>query len=135
MNMIEVRMKQAIESQELPKAVGPYSAAIRMENFLFTAGQLGIDPVTNQFAGDSTQEQTRQALKNLSAILITAGFSFDDIVKTTVYLADINDFQQMNEIYAEFFSTPYPARSAFQVAALPRGGKVEIEAIAVKPLG
>ena len=128
-------MKQAIESPELPKAVGPYSAAIRMENFLFTAGQLGIDPVTNQFAGDSTQEQTRQALKNLSAILNTAGFSFDDIVKTTVYLADINEFQQMNEIYAEFFSPPYPARSAFQVAALPRGGKVEIEAIAVKPLG
>ena len=128
-------MKQAIESPELPKAVGPYSAAIRMENFLFTAGQLGIDPVTNQFAGDSTQEQTRQALKNLSAILNTAGFSFSDIVKTTVYLADINEFQQMNEIYAEFFSPPYPARSAFQVAALPRGGKVEIEAIAVKPLG
>lgn len=128
-------MKQAIESPELPKAVGPYSAAIRMENFLFTAGQLGIDPVTNQFAGDSTQEQTRQALKNLSAILNTAGFSFGDIVKTTVYLADINEFQQMNEIYAEFFSPPYPARSAFQVAALPRGGKVEIEAIAVKPLG
>jgi 2-iminobutanoate/2-iminopropanoate deaminase len=135
MNMIEVRMKQAIESPELPKAVGPYSAAIRMENFLFTAGQLGIDPVTNQFAGDSTQEQTQQALKNLSAILNTAGFSFGDIVKTTVYLADINEFQQMNEIYAEFFSPPYPARSAFQVAALPRGGKVEIEAIAVKPLG
>jgi 2-iminobutanoate/2-iminopropanoate deaminase len=135
MNMIEVRMKQAIESPELPKAVGPYSAAIRMENFLFTSGQLGIDPVSNQFAGETIQEQTRQALKNLSAILKTAGFSFDDIVKTTVFLADINEFQQMNEIYAEFFTAPYPARSAFQVAALPRGGKVEIEAIAVKPLG
>jgi 2-iminobutanoate/2-iminopropanoate deaminase len=135
MNMIEVRMKQAIESPELPKAVGPYSAAIRMENFLFTSGQLGIDPVSNQFAGETIQEQTRQALKNLSAILKTAGFSFDDIVKTTVFLADINEFQQMNEIYAEFFTAPYPARSAFQVAALPRGGKVEIEAIAGKPLG
>jgi 2-iminobutanoate/2-iminopropanoate deaminase len=81
------------------------------------------------------KNKPEQALKNLSAILNTAGFSFGDIVKTTVYLADINEFQQMNEIYAEFFSPPYPARSAFQVAALPRGGKVEIEAIAVKPLG
>jgi 2-iminobutanoate/2-iminopropanoate deaminase len=135
MNMIEVRMKQPIESPALPNAVGPYSAAIRMDNLLFTAGQLGIDPLTNQFAGDSTKEQTRQALTNLSAILDAAGFTFGDIVKTTVYLADINEFQEMNEIYAEFFASPYPARSAFQVAALPRGGKVEIEAIAVKSLG
>jgi 2-iminobutanoate/2-iminopropanoate deaminase len=135
MNMIEVRMKQPIESPELPKAVGPYSAAIRMGNMLFTAGQLGIDPVTNNFAGETTQEQTRQALTNLSVILTAGGFTFDDIVKTTVYLADINEFQKMNEIYAEFFKAPYPARSAFQVAALPRGAKVEIEAIAVKSLG
>jgi len=133
--MIEVRMKQPIESPELPKAVGPYSAAIRMGNMLFTAGQLGIDPVTNNFAGETTQEQTRQALTNLSVILTAGGFTFDDIVKTTVYLADINEFQKMNEIYAEFFKAPYPARSAFQVAALPRGAKVEIEAIAVKSLG
>ncbi len=128
-------MKQPIESPELPKAVGPYSAAIRMGNMLFTAGQLGIDPVTNNFAGETTQEQTRQALTNLSVILTAGGFTFDDIVKTTVYLADINEFQKMNEIYAEFFKAPYPARSAFQVAALPRGAKVEIEAIAVKSLG
>lgn len=133
--MIEVRMKQKIESSALPKAVGPYSSAIQVDNLLFTAGQLGIDPLTNQFAGETTQEQTRQALTNLSTILEAAGFSFGDVVKTTVYLADINEFQQMNEIYAEFFTAPYPARSAFQVAALPRGGKVEIEAIAVKSLG
>ena len=133
--MIEVRMKQKIESQGLPKAVGPYSSAITIDNMLFTAGQLGIDPVTNQFAGETTQEQTRQALTNLSTILEAAGFSFADVVKTTVYLEDINEFQQMNETYAEFFAAPYPARSAFQVAALPRGGKVEIEAIAIKSLG
>ncbi|HET58984.1 MAG TPA: RidA family protein [Chloroflexi bacterium] len=128
-------MKQPIDSPELPKAVGPYSAAIRMDNLLFTAGQLGIDPVTNHFAGETIQEQTRQALTNLSAIITAAGFAFAEIVKTTVYLADINEFQQMNEIYAGFFTAPYPARSAFQVAALPRGAKVEIEAIAVKSLG
>ena len=128
-------MKKKIESPGLPKAVGPYSSAIQVDNLLFTAGQLGIDPATNQFAGETTQEQTRQALTNISIILETAGFSFDDVVKTTVYLADINEFQQMNEIYAGFFAAPYPARSAFQVAALPRGGKVEIEAIAVKSLG
>lgn len=125
-------MKQPIESPELPQAVGPYSAAIQEGNLLFSAGQLGIDPATNQFAGESIQEQTRQALANLSAILNAAGFTFDDVAKTTVYLADINEFQQMNEVYAEFFTAPYPARSAFQVAALPRGGKVEIEAVAVK---
>lgn len=125
-------MKIAIESAQIPKAIGPYSAAIANGQLLFTAGQLGIDPHTGQFAGQSIMDQTTQALKNLSAILSAAGCSLENVVKVTVFLADIEEFSAMNEVYGTFFSPPYPARSAFQVACLPRNAKVEIEAIAVR---
>ena len=125
-------MKTAIEAPDIPKAIGPYSAAISHGNILFTAGQLGVNPKTGQFSGESIQEQTRQALENMSVILKKSGFSFEDVVKVTVYLADIAEFSAMNEVYAEYFPTPFPARSAFQVAALPRNARVEIEAIAIQ---
>ena len=125
-------MKTAIEAPDIPKAIGPYSAAISHGNMLFTAGQLGVNPKTGQFSGESIQEQTRQALENMSVILKKSGFSFEDVVKVTVYLADIAEFSAMNEVYAEYFPAPFPARSAFQVAALPRNARVEIEAIAIQ---
>ena len=125
-------MKKAIESPDIPKAIGPYSAAITQGNMVFTAGQLGVDPKTGQFAGNSIEEQTKQALKNMGSILQAAGCTFDNVVKVTVFLADIAEFGAMNEIYASFFSPPYPARSAFQVGALPKNARVEIEAIAIR---
>jgi 2-iminobutanoate/2-iminopropanoate deaminase len=125
-------MKKAITSPDIPEAIGPYSAAIANGNMIFTAGQLGVDRNTGKFAGESIKEQTQQALKNMAAILSEAGCTFDDVVKVTVFLADIAEFSAMNEVYATFFSPPYPARSAFQVAALPRNARVEIEAIAIR---
>jgi 2-iminobutanoate/2-iminopropanoate deaminase len=125
-------MKKAIESNNIPKAIGPYSAAIMTEKMIFTAGQLGIDPNTGQFAGESIESQTKQALLNMGAILEQAGCTFKNVVKTTVFLADIGEFSAMNEVYATFFTPPYPARSAFQVACLPRNALVEIEAIVIR---
>jgi len=125
-------MKIAIESPNIPKAIGPYSAAIATEKILFTAGQLGVDPKTGQFAGESVEDQTRQALSNMSAILEEADSSLSNVVKTTVFLADIAEFSAMNEVYATFFTPPYPARSAFQVASLPKNARVEIEAIVIR---
>ena len=125
-------MKKAIESANIPQAIGPYSAAIATEKNIFTAGQLGVDPKTGQFAGASIQDQTKQALINLGAILEEVDCNYDNVVKTTVFLADIAEFSAMNEVYATFFKAPYPARSAFQVAALPKNARVEIEAIVVR---
>ena len=122
----------AISIAEAPKAIGPYSQAILAGNTLYVSGQLPIDPATGAFAGEDIASQTRQALLNLKAILEAAGFSMADVVKTTVYLADIADFAAMNGVYAEFFTAPYPARAAFEVAALPKAGRVEIECIAVR---
>ncbi len=122
----------AISTAEAPKAIGPYSQAILAGNTLYVSGQLPIDPATGAFAGEDIASQTRQALLNLKAILEAAGFSMADVVKTTVYLADIADFAEMNGVYAEFFTAPYPARAAFEVAALPKAGRVEIECIAVR---
>lgn len=121
-----------IESAMAPAAIGPYSQAIKAGDIVFVSGQLPIDVKTGAFAGEDIQAQTRQSLLNVKAILEEAGFCMNDVCKTTVLLSDIKEFGAMNEVYAEFFSEPFPARAAFQVAALPKGAKVEIEAIASK---
>lgn len=123
--------KKAIVTDKAPAAVGPYSAAIQAEGVsINVSGQLPIDPATGEFAGDDIQSQTRQSLTNIKNILEAAGASMADVVETTVLLTDIAEFGPMNEVYAEFFEAPYPARAAFQVVALPKGAKVEIKAVA-----
>lgn len=122
-------MKKAIVSDKAPKALGPYSAGVISGNNAFISGQLGIDPATGKLT-EGIEAQARQALTNLKNLLEAAGMTTDNVVKTTVLMADLADFGKVNEIYAEFFSEPYPARACFQVAALPAGGLVEIEAIA-----
>lgn len=124
-------MRTVIVTPDAPQAIGPYSQGIQAGGLVFTAGQLGLDPATMQFAGPDVATQARQALCNLRAILEAAGSGLDRVVKTTVFLADMADFQIVNAVYAEFFTGAPPARSAVQVAALPRGGLVEIEAIAL----
>lgn len=125
-------MNQSIHTANAPAAIGPYSQAVKAENIVYVSGQLPIDPATGEFAGSDIAAQTRQALTNVRNILAAAGCTMADVVKTTVLLADINEFAAMNAVYAEFFTEPYPARAAFQVAAVPKGAKVEIEAIAIK---
>ncbi len=122
--------KEVITTEKAPKALGPYSAGIKVGQFIYTAGQLGLDPVTNNLA-EGIEAQTRQALNNLSAILEAAGGSMANVVKTTVFLQNLNDFAAMNAVYATFFGEKPPARSTVQVAALPKAGLVEIEAIAI----
>ena len=123
-------MKEAIVTANAPAAIGPYSQAVKDGDLIFVSGQLPVDPKTGEFPSEDIQEQTRQSMENIKNVLKEAGYDMDRVLKTTVYLADIADFAEANEIYAEFFSEPYPARAAFQVAALPKGAKVEIEAIA-----
>lgn len=125
-------MATPIQTPNAPAAIGPYSQAIRTGKLLFVSGQLPIDPVTGSFAGEDIASQTRQALTNVKNILEAAGYSCADVVKTTVLLADIDDFAGMNAVYAEFFTAPYPARAAFAVKDIPKGALVEIEAIARK---
>jgi len=122
--------KEIITTEKAPKAIGPYSAATRLGNLVFTAGQLGIDPQSGELVPDGIETQTRQALTNLQNVLEAAGSSLAQVLKTTVFLQDIKQFGQMNVVYGEFFNSDFPARSAVQVAALPKGGAVEIEAIA-----
>ena len=121
--------KTAIVTDKAPKALGPYSAGIKTGNMVFLSGQLGIDPATGTMP-EGVAAQAEQSLKNIEALLAEAGATFDNVVKTTVLLADIADFATVNEVYASKFAEPYPARSAFAVAALPAGGLVEIEVIA-----
>lgn len=123
---------QAISTAAAPAAIGPYSQAIAAGNTLYISGQLPIDPASGAFPGPDIVSQTRQSLQNIQSILEANGMTMAHVVKTTVLLADIGEFGQMNQVYATFFSDPFPARAAFQVAALPKGAKVEIEAIAVK---
>lgn len=125
-------MNTAIHTDNAPAAIGPYSQAIQAGNTIYVSGQLPIDPATGAFAGADIKAQTRQSLTNIKNILAAAGTDMAAVVKTTVLLADIADFAAMNEVYAEFFSAPYPARAAFQVAALPKAALVEIECVAVK---
>ncbi len=121
---------QAIHTEKAPKAIGPYSQAIKVGNLVFASGQVPIVPATGEFVEGGIQEQTRQALTNAQAILEEAGTSLKNVVKTTVYLSDMANFAAMNEVYAEFFAQPYPARSAVAVKALPKGALVEVECIA-----
>ncbi len=125
-------MNTAIHTPDAPSAIGPYSQAIAAGNTIYVSGQIPIDPATGAFAGDDITTQTRQSLSNLKAILAAAGADMTDVVKTTVYLAHMEDFAAMNQVYAEFFTAPYPARAAFEVAALPKNALVEIECVAVK---
>ena len=123
--------KTAIHTEQAPAAIGPYSQGIKTGNTVYVSGQIPIDPATGEFAGDDIAAQTRQSLTNIREILKAGGADMSHVVKTTVLLKDIADFAAMNEVYAEFFTEPYPARAAFQAAALPKGALVEIEAIAV----
>ncbi|MBP3777060.1 MAG: RidA family protein [Prevotella sp.] len=121
---------KAINTKKAPAAIGPYSQAIQVGNLIYTSGQIPIDPNTGSFVEGGIQEQTRQSLNNVKAVLEEAGINMSHVVKTTVFLADMADFAEMNNIYAEFFSQPYPARSAVAVKALPKGALVEIEVVA-----
>ena len=125
-------MKQPIATPLAPAAIGPYSQAVEAGNTLYVSGQLPINPATGQFAEGGIKELTAQSLINMKAILEAAGMSFDNVVKTTVFLADMADFADMNEVYAQFFAAPFPARSAVAVKTLPKGARVEIEGIAVR---
>ena len=121
---------KVISTKKAPAAIGPYSQAIRVGNLAYTSGQIPIDPATGAFAEGGIKEQTRQSLNNVKAILEEEGLAMDNVVKTTVFMADMGDFAEMNGVYAEFFTEPYPARSAVAVKTLPKGALVEIEVIA-----
>jgi len=123
--------REVIRTDRAPVPVGPYSQAIRVDNSVFTAGQIGLDPATGKLVDGGIQSQTRQVLQNLSAVLEAAGTSLEHVVKTTVFLSDLNDFGEMNEVYAEFFADHPPARSAIQAARLPLDALIEIEAVAI----
>ena len=123
---------KTIHTNNAPAAIGPYSQAIEVNGFIFASGQLPIDPSTNAFAEGGVKEQTRQPLTNARNVLAAAGVDLSHVVKTTVFLSDMDNFAAMNEVYAEFFKEPYPARSAIAVKALPKGALVEVECIAVK---
>ncbi len=125
-------MKKAIATENAPSAIGPYSQGIIVGNMVFVSGQLPIDPKTNSFASDEIKGQTKQSFENAKAILEKAGLSLENVVKTTVFLKNLEDFAQMNEVYSSYFNEPYPARSAFEVSRLPKDALVEIEMIAIK---
>ena len=127
-----IRLMKPIVTSAAPAAIGPYSQAIEVNGFVYASGQLPIDPATGAFPEGGVQEQTRQSLLNVKAILEEAGLTLANVVKTTVYLADMGDFAAMNEIYSQFFSQPFPARSAVAVKALPKGALVEVEVIAAR---
>ncbi len=124
-------MKQIIQTGRAPQAIGPYSQAIKANGFVFASGQIPIDPATGQFVAGGITEQTEQVMKNVAAVLVAAGSGLDRIVKTTVFLADMEEFAAMNEVYAKFFTSDPPARATVQAAGLPRNARVEIEVIAL----
>lgn len=123
-------MRVAVRTSEAPEAIGPYSQAVKANGFLFTSGQIAIDPKTGQMTAVDAVAQTRQVMENLRAILAAEGLVFADVVKTTIFLTDLGDFRRVNDAYASYFQSDPPARSTVQVAALPKGAKVEIEAVA-----
>lgn len=125
-------MRNIVTSENAPKAIGPYSAAIQTDGFVFCSGQLGLDPVSGELVSAEVEAQTRQALTNLKHVLEAAGSSLEKVVKTTVFLKDMADFPKMNAVYGEFFAAQPPARSTIAVAGLPKGGLVEIEAMALR---
>ena len=122
--------RTAISTTQAPAAIGPYSQAIRADGYVFCSGQLGLDPATGDFVAGDVGAQAEQALRNLGAVLKAAGLTFEDVVKTTIFLADMADFAAVNDVYGRFVTDPPPARSTVAVAALPKGGRVEIEATA-----
>lgn len=124
--------KKVLHTDKAPAAIGPYSQAIEVNGFVFASGQIPINPATGEVVEGGIQEQTRQALTNASEVMKAAGLDLSHVVKTTVFMADMNDFAAMNEVYATFFSAPFPARSAVGVKTLPKGVLVEVECIAVK---
>jgi 2-iminobutanoate/2-iminopropanoate deaminase len=124
-------MRQAVSTEHAPKAIGPYSQAVRAGNMLFVSGQIPIDPATGSLIQGDIASQTRRVFENLTAILEAAGGSLDNVVRTTVFLADMGDFAAMNEVYAGYFSTPAPARSTVQAARLPKDARIEIDVIAI----
>lgn len=124
---------KSIHTNQAPAAIGPYSQAIEANGMIFASGQIPIDPATGQFVEGGIQEQTRQALTNARNILQAAGTDMENVIKTTVYLSDIHNLAAMNEVYAQFFTEPFPARSAVAVKDLPKGALVEIEVLAIKP--
>ena len=126
-------IKRIIQTEQAPAAIGPYSQAIRIGDFLYTSGQIALDPESGIFLSGEIEEETEQTLKNISAILQAGGVNFEDVIKTTVYLSDLNDFTRMNQVYEKYFSKNKPARACVQVAALPKGAKIEIDAIANCP--
>ena len=130
-NIFPVSSKEVINSSHAPKAIGPYSQAVKVNNMVFLSGQIPLDPKTGQVHGSSIQEQTERVLKNIEAILKDIGGSLDNVVKTTVFMQNLSEFTQMNEVYSKFFNKNYPARATVEVAKLPKEVKVEIDAIAV----
>ena len=124
-------MKQIIQTDRAPKAIGPYSQAVKARGFVYASGQIPIDPATGQFVDGGITEQTEQVMKNVAAVLAAAGSGLDRIVKTTVFLADMEEFAAMNDVYAKFFTSEPPARATVQAAGLPRNARVEIEVIAL----
>ncbi|MDD6714950.1 MAG: RidA family protein [Firmicutes bacterium] len=128
-------MNKAVVTDQAPAALGPYSAGVEVtqsSKTVYVSGQIPVDPATGNFAGDDIRTQTARSLTNIRNILAAAGMDMSDVVKTTVYLSDIADFAAMNEVYATFFTAPFPARCAVQVAALPKGAKLEIDAVACR---
>ncbi|MDD4618040.1 MAG: RidA family protein [Bacteroidales bacterium] len=125
-------MKKVIATEKAPKAVGPYSQAVEANGFLYVSGQLPVDANTGEFVAGGVKEQAKQVLENIGYILQEAGYSFQDVVKSTVYLTNMADFAVMNEVYATFYKEPYPARVAFAVVGLPKGALIEIDVIASK---
>ncbi len=123
-------MKREIATETAPDALGPYSQAIESGDLIFVSGQIALDPATGRLVGESVEAETCQVLKNLGAILTAAGLTLDAVVRTTIYLTDLGDFPRVNQAYADFFTTPFPARATVGVAALPRGARIEIDAIA-----
>ncbi len=126
-------MKRAIQTHSAPAAVGPYSQAIELDGWIFCSGQIGLDAGSGKLVEGGTEAETRRVLENLREVLDAAGCGLRDVVKTTIFLTDLKDFETVNRIYSEHFEQPYPARSTVQAAALPRGARVEIEAIARAP--
>ncbi len=123
--------KRIIQTDQAPAAIGPYSQAVRVDNFLYTSGQIALDPQSGEFLSGEIEQETERTIENISAILTAGGLSLDNVIKTTVYLTDLSHFTRMNHIYEKYFSGNKPARACVQVAALPKGAKVEIEAIAI----
>ncbi|CAK9146955.1 unnamed protein product [Ilex paraguariensis] len=126
----DARIKEPVQTEKAPAALGPYSQAIKANNFVFVSGVLGLIPETGKFIADNVEDQTEQVLKNMGEILKASGATYSSVVKTTIMLADLKDFKKVNEIYAKYFPSPAPARATYQVAALPMDAKIEIECIA-----